>query len=127
MHIQISELAAQRMTEALEGRSGYFKLLYDTEGCGCNGVIVLRIVDQLESLDEMLETNALPIFVDPKQRHNLEEAMRLDAEPNFPSFSLVGDSGTYSTNIRIYDLRANPGKSDIIADESAASCLIQQN
>lgn len=127
MHIQISELAAQRMTEALEGRSGYFKLLYDTEGCGCNGVIVLRIVDQPESLDELLETNAVPIFVDPKQRHNLEEAMRLDAEPNFPSFSLVGDSGTYSTNIRIYDLRANPGKSDIIADESAASCLIQQN
>lgn len=112
MHIQITDLAAARLTESLNDQPGYFKVFYDTEGCGCNGILVLLIVDEPAALDEQIETNLVPFYVDPKQQLNLEQHMKLDTEENYPSFTLSSDSGVLSSNVRVRDTRTvNAGKS----------------
>lgn len=112
MHIQITDLAAARLTESLNDQPGYFKVFYDTEGCGCNGILVLLIVDEPGALDEQIETNLVPFYVDPKQQLNLEQHMKLDTEENYPSFTLSSDSGVLSSNVRVRDTRTvNAGKS----------------
>ncbi|QLG41027.1 MULTISPECIES: iron-sulfur cluster biosynthesis family protein [unclassified Paenibacillus] len=106
MHIQITDLAAARLTESLNDQPGYFKVIYDMEGCGCNGIIAILIVDKPEALDVQIETNLVPFYVDPKQQLNLEQHMKLDTEPNYPSFKLSSDSGVLSSNVRVRDARA---------------------
>ncbi|MEC0124858.1 iron-sulfur cluster biosynthesis family protein [Paenibacillus pabuli] len=113
MYIQITDLAAARLTKSLNDQPGYFKVIYDLEGCGCNGIIAILIVDQPEALDVQMETNLVPFYVDPKQQLNLEQHMKLDTEPNYPSFKLSSDSGVLSSNIRVRDARAvTAGSSD---------------
>lgn len=106
MHMQITDLAAKRLTASLNDQPGYFKVFYDMEGCGCNGVVVLLIVDELASLDEQIETNFVPFYVDPKHQLNLESSMKLDAQENYPAFTLSSDSGVISSNLRLRDARA---------------------
>ncbi|MEN1984601.1 iron-sulfur cluster biosynthesis family protein [Paenibacillus hubeiensis] len=107
MRISITDLAAERLTAGLGEQPGYFKLFYDTENCGCNGVLVIDIVDQPGALDEPVETNLGTFYVDPKQQLNLEESMKLDTEPNYPSFRLSSDSGVLNGNLRVRDARAS--------------------
>lgn len=106
MHMQITDLAAQRLTESLNDQPGYFKVFYDMEGCGCNGVVVLLIVDEPAALDEQIETNLVPFYVDPKHQLNLESSMKLDAQANYPAYTLSSDSGVISSNLRLRDARA---------------------
>ncbi|GGH53303.1 hypothetical protein GCM10008014_20870 [Paenibacillus silvae] len=106
MHIQITDLAAQRLTESLNDQPGYFKVFYDMEGCGCNGIVVLLIVDEPAALDEQIETNLVPFYVDPKHQLNLESSMKLDAQANYSAYTLSSDSGVISSNLRLRDARA---------------------
>lgn len=105
MHIQITDLAAKRLTESLNDQPGYFKVFYDMEGCGCNGIIVILIVDEPADLDTQIETNLVPFYVDPKQQLNLEQHMKLNTEENYPSFTLSSDSSVLSSNVRVRDNR----------------------
>ncbi|MCK6073671.1 iron-sulfur cluster biosynthesis family protein [Paenibacillus silvae] len=106
MHIQITDLAAQRLTESLNDQPGYFKVFYDMEGCGCNGIVVLLIVDEPAALDEQIETNLVPFYVDPKHQLNLESSMKLDSQANYSAYTLSSDSGVISSNLRLRDARA---------------------
>ncbi|KQY94855.1 hypothetical protein ASD24_04755 [Paenibacillus sp. Root52] len=115
MHIQITDLAAARLTESLNDQPGYFKVFYDTEGCGCNGIIVILLIDEPAALDEQIETNLVPFYVDPKQQLNLEQQMKLDTEQNYASFTLSSDAGVLSSNVRVRDIRA------VAAGSSSAS------
>jgi uncharacterized protein YqkB len=40
MNIQVTPLAERKLTERLGGKPGFFKLLFDTESCGCDGINV---------------------------------------------------------------------------------------
>ncbi|MHA7966804.1 iron-sulfur cluster biosynthesis family protein [Paenibacillus sp. CAU 1782] len=106
MQLHITELASNRLTKHLNNQAGVFKIFYDTEGCGCNGVIVILIVDEPDALDVVIESNLSPFYVDAKQQFNLEQQMKLDAEPNYPSFKLSSDSGVFSSNVRVRDIRS---------------------
>lgn len=106
MNIQVTQLADQKLKDALGGKEGLYKLLYDTgEGCGCDGIPVLLIVDKQDTHDQIIETNSLPILIDKIHEIYFESSMKLDAEPNFTSFKLSSDSMTYSSNVKIRDLR----------------------
>lgn len=105
MELHISTLAKERLLKSLGDQPGYFKLFYDTEGCGCNGVIVILIVDQPDQFDVEIDTNLLPFLVDPKQQHNLDESMKLDSEENYPAYKLSSDSNSFGSNIRVRDIR----------------------
>lgn len=122
MHIQITDLAAARLTESLNDQPGYFKVFYDTEGCGCNGIIVILLIDEPAALDEQIETNLVPFYVDPKQQLNLEQQMKLDSEPNYASFTLSSDAGVLSSNVRVRDTRAVAAGSSSSSD---AACSLK--
>ncbi len=40
MNIQVTPLAERKLTVRLGGKPGFIKFLFDTEGCGCDGINV---------------------------------------------------------------------------------------
>ncbi len=41
MMIQVTPLAERKLKERLGDQPEFFKLFYDTEGCGCDGINVI--------------------------------------------------------------------------------------
>ncbi|MFK4301284.1 MULTISPECIES: iron-sulfur cluster biosynthesis family protein [unclassified Paenibacillus] len=105
MNIQISPLAEQRLTQILGDQPGYIKLFYDTEGCGCDGITVLKSVSAPDNGDIEVQAGSLPFLVSGQQGIYFEESMRLDADEKFPSYKLSSDSTFYSNNVKTRDVR----------------------
>ncbi|HEY2492216.1 MAG TPA: iron-sulfur cluster biosynthesis family protein [Paenibacillus sp.] len=105
MNIQLTPLAKERLHTSLGDRPGYVKLFYDTEGCGCDGITVLLIINEPDIGDIKVETGLIPLLINPQQEIYYEEFMILDADPNYPSFKLSSNSMVYSTNVKIRDIR----------------------
>lgn len=103
--IQVTPLAERKLKERLGDQPGFFKLFYDTVGCGCDGINVLLIVSEVEQGDSRIETNSLPFIVSKQQEIFYEDKMRLDAEERFSSYKLVSDSQIYGNNIMVRDMR----------------------
>lgn len=104
--IQVTPLAERKLKERLGDQPGFFKLFYDTVGCGCDGINVLLIVSEVEQGDSRIETNSLPFIVKMRQQEIFyEDKMRLDAEERFSSYKLVSDSQIYGNNIMVRDMR----------------------
>lgn len=103
--IQVTPLAERKLKERLGDQPGFFKLFYDTVGCGCDGINVLLIVSEVEQGDSRIETNSLPFIVSRQQEIFYEDKMRLDAEERFSSYKLVSDSQIYGNNIMVRDMR----------------------
>lgn len=99
-----------RLKDSLGAQPGYFKLYYDTEDCGCNGVLVLRIVDEPYPTDIQLAAEPFSFVVDGRQESLFDEVMRLEADPGYPSFRLVSDSSIISSDVRIRDERETAGR-----------------
>ncbi|UOK62464.1 iron-sulfur cluster biosynthesis family protein [Paenibacillus sp. OVF10] len=105
MIIQVSPLAEARLTEKLGDRPGYFKLFYDTDGCGCDGIAVLLILNEPDSDDVTVEAESLPFVINKQQQIYFEPSLRLQSEHSFPSFRLSSDSMIYGSNVKVHDLR----------------------
>ncbi|WP_342435981.1 iron-sulfur cluster biosynthesis family protein [Paenibacillus sp. FSL L8-0436] len=105
MKIQITPLAERKLKERLGDQPGLFKLFYDTEGCGCDGINVLLIVNEAQSGDVSIDADELPFIISRQQEIFYEEQMRLDAEERFSSFKLDSHSQIYGKNILVRDLR----------------------
>ncbi|UQZ32153.1 hypothetical protein C2I18_00450 [Paenibacillus sp. PK3_47] len=120
MHIRLTPLAERKLTEKLDGRPGLFRLFFDTESCGCDGITVLLIVDEAAPGDIPVETGSLPFVVSGQQEIFYEEHMRLDSEEHYSSFKLDSDSQIYSRNIQVRDIRGSGASSA----PSSASCSI---
>lgn len=105
MKIELNALTIERLRESLGGQAGYLKLFFDTEGCGCNGVIVILIVSKPDITDIEVQTEPFSFLVDRQQADLFDESMRLVADENYPSYKLVSDSALFSNNIRTRDIR----------------------
>ncbi|WP_019911105.1 iron-sulfur cluster biosynthesis family protein [Paenibacillus sp. HW567] len=105
MYIQLDTLASKRLEEHLAEQSGYLKLFYDTEGCGCNGVLVIQIVSEPNNTDIVIQREPFTFLCDRQQESLFDERMRLEADEHYPSFKLSSDSSLFSNNVRIQDLR----------------------
>ncbi|MGQ8872623.1 iron-sulfur cluster biosynthesis family protein [Paenibacillus sp. TSA_86.1] len=105
MIIQVSPQAEARLVEQLDDRPGFFKLFYDTDGCGCDGITVLLILNERDSEDVSVEAGSLPFVINKQQQTYFEPCLRLQSENNFPSFRLSSDSMIYGSNIKVHDLR----------------------
>jgi uncharacterized protein YqkB len=103
--ILFNEETAEKLQKSLGDRPGYFKLFYDVEDCGCNGVLVIRIVKEPYHTDLPIEAGPFAFFADAKQESLFDAEMRLEADPAYPSFKLVSDSSIISSNIKIVDVR----------------------
>lgn len=105
MFIQLNSLTNEKLKESLGERPGYFKLFFDTEGCGCNGVIVIQIISEPNATDIEVQKKPFSFFVDRQQESLFDEWMRLEADESYPSFKLSSDSSLFGSNIRIKDTR----------------------
>ncbi|MEW4369639.1 iron-sulfur cluster biosynthesis family protein [Paenibacillus kandeliae] len=122
MNINVTALADQKLKIALGERDGHYKLFYDTgEGCGCDGIPVLLIVDRQGEHDHVIETNSLPILIDAQHEIYFDKQLSLDAEVNYTAFKLRSDSMLYSNNVKIRDLRGQ----DVPEGTPAHSCELR--
>lgn len=106
MQIQLDPLTTGRLEESLKGIPGSFKLFYDTEDCGCNGVLVLLIVSQPNATDIVFQHEPFVFLCDRQQESLFDEVMRLEADEQYPSYKLTSDSTLFGSNIRVRDTRA---------------------
>ncbi|MDP4162167.1 MAG: iron-sulfur cluster biosynthesis family protein [Bacillota bacterium] len=90
MEINITEAAVQKIIEKTEGRSGYLKLKYDTEGCGCavNGVPVLSLETELQTNEIVIKTNRVPIYIESTKTVFFDENMTIDFSAAVNCFQL---------------------------------------
>lgn len=107
MKIQVTPVAENKLRASLNNEPGVFKLFYDTEGCGCDGINVLLIVNQAEDGDTPIEAGTLPFIISRQQEIFYEDNMRLDAEERFSSFKLDSHSQIYGKNILVRDVRSS--------------------
>ncbi|MEK3660468.1 iron-sulfur cluster biosynthesis family protein [Paenibacillus sp. NPDC058367] len=105
MFIQLNSHTIEKLEKSLGERPGYFKLFFDTEGCGCNGVIVIQVISEPHATDIEVQKEPFTFFVDRQQESLFDEQMRLEADENYPSFRLSSDSSLLGSNIRVKDIR----------------------
>lgn len=105
MHVQLNELTAKRLNDSLGGQSGYFKLFYDTEDCGCNGMLEIRIVQEPNATDIVFQQEPFVFLCDRQQESLFDEVMKLEADEGYPSYKLTSDSTLFGSNIRVKDAR----------------------
>lgn len=103
--IEITPLAEQRIQESLGDKPGVIKLIYDTEGCGCDGINRLLIQHESGKFDTSIDAPPFTFVVDQQHQIFYEQSLKLDADQNYPTFKLSSDSAIYSTNVTIQDLR----------------------
>lgn len=105
MRVEWNERTEQKLAERMGDHPGYFKLFYDVQECGCNGVLVLQIVNKPYPTDLPVEAVRFSVVVDAKQESLFDQVMRLEADVSYPTFKLTSDSGILSSNISVADTR----------------------
>jgi uncharacterized protein YqkB len=90
VEIVITEAAAEKIRKRTEGRDGFLKLKYDTDGCGCavNGVAALWFVSEIEDTDIAIETNDRTIYVEKSKTVFFDEQMKIDFSDSSNCFQL---------------------------------------
>lgn len=105
MIILIDSYTEEKLAQSLAGRPGFFKLFYDTEDCGCNGVLAIEILEQPLDTDIKVTVETFTFLIDRQQESLFDNVLKLEADRAYPSFKVTSDSALYSTNVRIKDVR----------------------
>jgi len=92
-----------------------FRLVYDTEGCGCavNGVPALWAVDRALPGDVAADSGTPALWLDPQQSVFFEDVLRISYLPARQSFSLTSDNQTYTTRLVLEDHRTQIQKKEV--------------
>jgi uncharacterized protein YqkB len=108
MIIHWSEEAMRTIRERYGADATTWKLVYDTEGCGCavNGVPALWAVDAAEPGSAEAESNGLRLLYEPKHAIFFDERMSITYLPDANSFRLASDSQIYTTRLALSDRRS---------------------
>lgn len=85
MRIEMNAYTEQKLREKVGASPGFLKLFYDIQDCGCNGVLVIQIVDEPLAADIRIQEQPFPFVVDRQQRLLFDETMRVEADPSYPS------------------------------------------
>jgi len=106
MYIHLTDGAREAIGERIGTGSTacYLKLVYDTDGCGCNGVPALHLVSTIEDTDVLVDSNGPPMATDQARMVFFEERMKVDLSGS-ASFKLSSDSQLYSSNVKLVDRR----------------------
>ncbi|MCK6075120.1 iron-sulfur cluster biosynthesis family protein [Paenibacillus silvae] len=105
MIIQVSPQAEQRLARQLGDQPGFFKLFYDTDGCGSDGITVLLILNERDSDDVSIDAGSLPFVINKQQQIYFESCLRLQSANRLHLFQLSSNSKSYGNNIKVVDLR----------------------
>lgn len=90
MNITFTELAAKEIKGKVDGKEGFLKLKYDTDGCGCvvSGITALWLVSELDEDDRELKTNEGSVFVEKSKEVFLDDELIIDFTTKANCFQL---------------------------------------
>ncbi|MFC5700004.1 iron-sulfur cluster biosynthesis family protein [Cohnella faecalis] len=84
-----------------------WRLVYDTEGCGCavNGVPALWAVTGPEPDDSAADSTPFKLWHDPRQAVFFDDELRVSFNSEKMSFSLASDGQIYTSRLVLADRR----------------------
>lgn len=105
MEITITEKAANKIKERRAGKSGYIKLKYETDGCGCvvSGVPTLWFVNELDDGDHEINTNAGSIYIEKSKEVFFDENMTIDFSEKANCFQLKSPNQYINPRMSLLD------------------------
>jgi len=104
MEIVVTESAEKKLSERTAGKQGVFKIEYDTENCcSVNGTAMLWFIDRASDLDEKVQTNGLPIFIEKSKQIFFDDKMTIDYVDNRGCFQLKSPNQYFNPNMGLID------------------------
>lgn len=103
--LRFDSIAEEKLRSLQVQSPAVFKLFYDTEDCGCNGVPAIAVIAQPLGTDLPIDGAPFSFVVDRQQASLFDGQMLLEANHPLPTFKLSSASGLFSSNVRINDLR----------------------
>ncbi|TJY44249.1 iron-sulfur cluster biosynthesis family protein [Cohnella pontilimi] len=84
-----------------------FRLVYDTEGCGCavNGVPALWAVTESAPGEIRADSEPFVLWHDPRHALYFDETLRIDFRADTNSFRLASDNQIYTSRMVLADRR----------------------
>lgn len=92
MEIKWTDRAIKKISGNVQENSDkHIKLKYDTDGCGCvvSGVTALWLIDEKDSDDLEIDTNAFPVLVEKSKMVFLDERMTIDFNETANTYMLT--------------------------------------
>ncbi len=108
MIVEWSEAALAEIVTRYGPEARIWKLVSDSEGCGCamNGVAALWLIEEPEQGDLQAESNVVEVWYEKRHEVFFDERMRVSYDPSKRSFKLASDGQIYSNRLRLEDRRA---------------------
>ncbi|MFC4304778.1 iron-sulfur cluster biosynthesis family protein [Cohnella boryungensis] len=107
MFIQWSDEAVAEIAARFGPGASTWKLVSDSEGCGCamNGVAALWMLDEPESGDLRAGSNRLEVWYEKRHEVFFDELLRVSYDAGRRAFKLASDGQIYSNQLRLEDRR----------------------
>jgi uncharacterized protein YqkB len=108
MFIHWSEEAIAEIKVRFGPQTQTWKLVFDSEGCGCSvdGVATLWTVDHLEEEDSRAESNAFEVWYVPRHAVFFDDQLRITYNPSTYSFQLASDGQIYTNRLKLENKRS---------------------
>lgn len=105
MNITITEGAAAKIRERMNSKSGFLKLKYDTDNCGCVvcGVSALWLVSDLDEDDREIKTNIGSIYIEKSKEVFFDDNMKIDFSEKANCFQLKSPNQYLNPRMSFYD------------------------
>ncbi len=104
MEIVFTEAAEKKLVERTAGKHGIFKIEYDTENCcSVSGTAMLWFIDKPSDLDEKVQTNGLPIFIEKSKQIFFDEKMTIDYVDSRGCFQLKSPNQYFNPSMGLID------------------------
>lgn len=103
MKITITDRAKQAIEKKVEDRSGFLKLYYDIEDCGCAGGVpeLLYVKEINEKEDLQVETEFGTMLVEESQTIYFDEVLTIDFSEALNVFQLKSPAGFLNPMMRL--------------------------
>jgi len=109
MVIEWSEQAVEELALRYGEDARIWKLVSDSEGCGCamNGVAAFWLIDAPQADDLRAESNGgLTVVYEKRHEVFFDERMRVSYDSGRRAFKLASDGQIYSNGLRVEDRRS---------------------
>src|SRR5262245_51597054 len=116
MNIIWSADAVAELQKRFGENANTWKLVYDTEGCGCavNGVPVLWAVSSPDPDDQAASGNPFTLWYNVHHAVFFDDVLKIGFDPSKQSFSLSSDNQIYTTRLLISDHRSVPSSTAVV-------------
>ncbi|MBM7693196.1 uncharacterized protein YqkB [Peribacillus deserti] len=105
MQIEWTMEAEKKLAEKIGGKSGFLKLKYDTDGCGCvvSGVTALWLETEISPGEEEVETNAGPLYIEKSKAIFLDDRMQISFVETSNCFKLTSPNQIINPRLSFLD------------------------